>query len=83
MKQAIVYQKMRNVIESCNTHIQLNVSKKMIDKSLYGSYLVYGDVYHNDLMDRYYRKWNEIGSIEDEELLEKMNAKTETIDKNK
>lgn len=78
MNPVIVYQKLRKVIESCSTHYQLKVARNMIKEAIDNEYLKYLDEFYEDLMDRYYEKWHKIESIEDYELLEKMNAKTES-----
>jgi hypothetical protein len=74
MSRISIWVKTKCVIESCKTHDQLNVARKMIENAESKSDINYGDEFYKDLMDGYYKKWSEIEDIEDTELLEKMNA---------
>lgn len=75
MSRISIWIKIKCVIESCKIHEQLMVARKMIENAESNSDINYGDDFYNDLMDGYYKKWHEIDFIEDEELLERMNAK--------
>lgn len=84
MNKAFLWERLKNIIESCKTHPQLDVCRNMIELAYYE--LMGGRVrkivdafnmdssYYNDL---YNKITNKRKMIEDIELLERMNAKTE------
>ena len=78
MSRISIWIKTKCVIESCKTHEQLMVARKMIENAESKSDINYGDDFYTDLFDSYYKKWHEIDFIEDEELLERMDAKIES-----